>query len=259
MDFLAKYLVTKMESEGLICQLAEAYILDPNHATDLEYVLSRANIECFYKDLQFDVLGNPICGVSRTQGGRKIIIISTQITNPQRKRFTIAHEIGHVLLGHEPRTCTESMLYIFNDRNTKEREANTFAAELLLPKIGVERYLAIGDPTLTIAERMADRYSTSVLSAAIRMVKKSKLSVALIKHNGVKTDWIIQSDSCIFKVNAGVIDERSIAYGLSDNRPSGLGEVDPAAWTEGNDDLKCREHSKIYSGYCLTLLNLFEE
>ena len=42
-----------------------------------------------------------------------------------RQRFTIAHEIGHLLLGH---TCTSR-----DDGTYNEREANAFAAELLVP------------------------------------------------------------------------------------------------------------------------------
>jgi hypothetical protein len=42
-----------------------------------------------------------------------------------RRRFTIAHEIGHLLLGH---TCTDPDI----DSNP-EAEANQFAAELLMP------------------------------------------------------------------------------------------------------------------------------
>jgi Zn-dependent peptidase ImmA (M78 family) len=42
-----------------------------------------------------------------------------------RRRFTIAHEVGHLLLGH---TCSE--LDIDKDN---EAEANQFAAELLMP------------------------------------------------------------------------------------------------------------------------------
>jgi Zn-dependent peptidase ImmA (M78 family) len=42
-----------------------------------------------------------------------------------RRRFTIAHEIGHLLLGH---TCTDPDL-----DNDPEAEANQFAAELLMP------------------------------------------------------------------------------------------------------------------------------
>jgi Zn-dependent peptidase ImmA (M78 family) len=42
-----------------------------------------------------------------------------------RRRFTIAHEIGHLLLGH---TCTDPDI-----ENDPEAEANQFAAELLMP------------------------------------------------------------------------------------------------------------------------------
>lgn len=42
-----------------------------------------------------------------------------------RQRFTIAHEIGHLLLGH---TCTSR-----DDGTYNEKEANAFAAELLVP------------------------------------------------------------------------------------------------------------------------------
>lgn len=43
-----------------------------------------------------------------------------------RRRFTIAHEIGHLLLGH---TCTNKQ----DDGTHNEREANLFAGELLVP------------------------------------------------------------------------------------------------------------------------------
>lgn len=42
-----------------------------------------------------------------------------------RKRFTIAHEIGHFLLDHKSSQIPDYL---------KESEANTFAAELLMPK-----------------------------------------------------------------------------------------------------------------------------
>ena len=43
-----------------------------------------------------------------------------------RRRFTIAHEIGHFLFGHD---CTKNQ----EDGSRNEAEANAFAAELLIP------------------------------------------------------------------------------------------------------------------------------
>ena len=48
----------------------------------------------------------------------------------KRQRFTKAHEIGHYVLGHEGTHYRHSVPI----PTVKEREANNFAAELLMPK-----------------------------------------------------------------------------------------------------------------------------
>jgi Zn-dependent peptidase ImmA (M78 family) len=48
--------------------------------------------------------------------------------HPHRQRFTIAHEIGHVIMGHPPeRKCSSSEIEEFN------RESDVCASELLMP------------------------------------------------------------------------------------------------------------------------------
>lgn len=53
-----------------------------------------------------------------------------------RQRFTIAHEIGHILLGHEGISFRDPNYQMYNDliMRAKEANANSFAAELLMPK-----------------------------------------------------------------------------------------------------------------------------
>lgn len=47
-----------------------------------------------------------------------------------RQRFTIAHELGHYIMGHDENTILDDSF----DKNTdKEREANKFASEILMP------------------------------------------------------------------------------------------------------------------------------
>lgn len=48
---------------------------------------------------------------------------------PERKRFTIAHELGHLLL-HDTRHAFRDQTY---DGSETESEANRFAADLLMP------------------------------------------------------------------------------------------------------------------------------
>lgn len=49
--------------------------------------------------------------------------------HPHRQRFTVAHEIGHFLLGH---TTDDKIINLDSDK-IEEIEANQFAAELLMP------------------------------------------------------------------------------------------------------------------------------
>ena len=46
-----------------------------------------------------------------------------------RARFTISHELGHILLGHN----SEHRVIDFNSKDPNEIQANAFASELLVP------------------------------------------------------------------------------------------------------------------------------
>jgi Zn-dependent peptidase ImmA (M78 family) len=51
-----------------------------------------------------------------------------------RQRFTIAHELGHMLLQHGRAMRDNARNYSSTTMQLRERDANTFAAELLMPK-----------------------------------------------------------------------------------------------------------------------------
>ena len=77
---------------------------------------------------------------AQTQNGVKIIFLNGNMSN-DRKRFTIAHELGHIVM-HIP------FIAISEDRNL-ENEANIFAGEFLMPykdfRKDVSQYLSYND------------------------------------------------------------------------------------------------------------------
>jgi Zn-dependent peptidase ImmA (M78 family) len=79
------------------------------------------------------------------------IRIAFQDINPDEKTFTIAHEIGHAILhsgAHSDRrgsarkrtTPRMASITLTNEERTMEKEANIFAAELLMPEKAVRGY-----------------------------------------------------------------------------------------------------------------------
>lgn len=91
-----------------------------------------------------------------------------QITSPQdcfiaynnnfhvhRKRFTVAHEIGHSILGH---TSLNDQEFDLNSQDTNEVEANQFAAELLVPLNMLKKDVGSG---IKSTDQLAIRYWVS--------------------------------------------------------------------------------------------------
>jgi len=64
-----------------------------------------------------------------TDNGTPVIIINKSFSN-DRKRFTIAHELGHLLM----HICGNFPISDYRDEKEKEKEANLFASEFLMPK-----------------------------------------------------------------------------------------------------------------------------
>jgi Zn-dependent peptidase ImmA (M78 family) len=102
-----------------------------------------------------------------------------------RQNFTIAHELGHFLLHEAERVHLDSRKsgYALQLRspesatgeNINEREANLFAAELLMPAKFLEKDLRsrtldlLGDKDEDALKELAKRYKVSVQALTIRL------------------------------------------------------------------------------------------
>ncbi|QYK47104.1 MAG: ImmA/IrrE family metallo-endopeptidase [Phycisphaeraceae bacterium] len=91
---------------------------------------------------------------------RRPLIILQRMSNAERRRFTLAHELGHLLIpwhiGERIHTHRQSLEYVseYNDPyRRQEAEANRFASELLMPsdwlaeKMGSLSFAALLDQT----------------------------------------------------------------------------------------------------------------
>ncbi|MCX7720255.1 MAG: ImmA/IrrE family metallo-endopeptidase [Dictyoglomus thermophilum] len=89
-------------------------------------------------EVHFQELPSQISGILYNHNDHPMILINKR-DNPLRQRFTIAHELGHFLLHH---SNTQIYFDYPISKNPKlEKEANTFAASLLLPDFFLKRYL----------------------------------------------------------------------------------------------------------------------
>jgi Zn-dependent peptidase ImmA (M78 family) len=119
---------------------------------------------------------------------------------PQRYRFTFGHELGHLFLPWHYRLLIEGRQMIDKvvtwgaPADGIEREANSFAAELLTPSHLVEPYVAHGSIDASRAIAVADTFDISRTSAALRIVEVSREPVAVLLFRQGRLAWRFQNE-----------------------------------------------------------------
>lgn len=98
-------------------------------------------------------------GLCVIQENETYIIYDNNQSN-QRNRFTIAHELGHIFLGHL--TKQENQYRTFTKNTIEEQQANVFARSLLCPACVLHELKA------HTAEEIASLCDVSLESARIR-------------------------------------------------------------------------------------------
>jgi hypothetical protein len=86
-------------------------------------------------------------------------------SNERRRRFTIAHEVGHFVL-HPARVRPERGGHVTEAMRSEEREADAFAAELLMPEPLVRQAVLEQGANASL---LADRFQVSTKAMEIRL------------------------------------------------------------------------------------------
>lgn len=95
---------------------------------------------------------------------------------PVRQRFTLAHEYGHHRLDHGARVDEH---IDWNSRDPREREANEFAAALLMPEQAVSGWFSAHDQPdvdLETLVRLAAAFGVSAKAARVRLQRLKRLT-----------------------------------------------------------------------------------
>ena len=114
------------------------------------------------------------------------------------KRFCIGHELGHYRLpGHVDAVLAHGDVHEshagFISDDPYEREADNFAAGLLMPDPLFSRELRRLGDGLQAVEALADRCIVSLTAAALRYVEKASVPVAMVVSIGPHIDYCFMS------------------------------------------------------------------
>lgn len=116
-----------------------------------------------------------------------------------RTRFSVSHELGHFYIdNHRAYLMASGMSHRsrseFSSDIVVEREADHFAASLLMPKYLFEPRANKGELSSEYLEELSAMFQTSLVSTAIRAVQLSHFPCALVGLRQGKKAWQFISD-----------------------------------------------------------------
>jgi Zn-dependent peptidase ImmA (M78 family) len=250
--------IRKVRAEGTAFRITQEYCLDTPGPVPVEDIAMDRGVLCLEARLT-GCLAHLV-----RKGKRGIIRTDSRIREEGRKRFAIAHELGHWFL-HEAESqffiCTAEQMRDYKG-SPMEVEANLFASELLMPT-GLFRPLAYDvEPRLERVKTLAGIFNTSLTATAMKFVDLNKKECILVlSTNGVVSWSKQQGNRSGLRIEKGMgLHPESTAFHLGatacDSKPE---VVNADAWITHNwyeRQIEITEQSWVLEEYnsVLTLL-----
>ncbi len=133
--------------------------------------------------------------------GKTARVIVNRNKSSRRQRFTMAHELGHILIPwHIGTIIDHANPDNFGETShywKVEAEANTFAAELLMPYTFVSELLTETSDLAKINSLIATNCNTSVIASSIRLAQLAPENVVYAFEKGGQIEFSGRTDGTI--------------------------------------------------------------
>jgi len=174
-----------------------------------------------------------------TLGSQGLITVREDIPEDGKKRFVMAHEIGHYELHRKEFpliSCSDEDFYKWNaDNQHLEVEANHFASELLMPEDMYKKRVTGKALSSALLDSLSGMFSVSLTAVAIRFVTL-RPEYALVCSSSDRIKWfVIDSKWCPIYLNIrGKVHPESIAYEYyqGNSISNDFYTIESEAWTD---------------------------
>jgi hypothetical protein len=218
----------------------EARGLGSDRTCDLHRICEADDI-----DLAISAVSNPGYTACLVRPGADLPsgIILAPGQSPGRRRFSIAHELGHYYIpthrSRPPGWCGEEDMAALADSGRRyEWEANDFAAELLMPKARFKSDAHSLEPTFDSIFTLADSsmYDVSGTAAALRYVELADEACAVVCARDNTIEWVAKSSSFRYRIpwRNDSLPVGSLARDVANGEASSASAqtIDPYVWLE---------------------------
>lgn len=190
-----------------------------------------------------------------------IISYNNNIHNESKRRFVIAHELGHFLLHKDifskiAHIDDEKTLSEWYAKGVHEKEANQFAAELLMPSELYMRQVRGKMFNFDLIKSVANSFQTSLTSTLLKYRILGDFPLAIIYSKNKKVEWSsFAEDFHLQYVPKGTnVPTNSVAYDFfnDDKLPDEPEEIEAMSWFY--QDFKVVDfHDTVFYEQCIRI------
>ena len=205
---------------------------------DIESLASAANA----KIKIVDDLDDSESGQTTQYRGKHFIIVNGN-HKETRQRFTVLHEIAHIVLGlpsqHHGSKLTTDVLMRYRRRPEEEILCDVFAAECLLPYDVFSKDVGDVDVSLDAVKTLAQDYKASLIATGSRFALSAKEPCAFVLSEEGSVRYVSRSrflNELKGWINFNVsVPKRSVVHRLFRNEPNtnGYDELPTDVWFDG--------------------------
>lgn len=145
------------------------------------------------------VASDGVSGMLIRSGDEFVIAYATHIKNEGFKRFAVSHELGHYFLAGHPEAVFSAEEvhrshagFVSDDRY--EREADDFAAGLLMPRSLIAHELTCNVAGLESVQAISDSCGASLTASAIRLAHVTEEPIAVLVSKDARVLYCIMSE-----------------------------------------------------------------
>lgn len=124
-------------------------------------------------------MGDGESGYTLTRRDGKSSIVVNELERRERQRFTICHEVAHLVLGLHS-NHKEAPAWSYAKRDDNEIACDIFASELLMPFEVFRRDVDKEEPSFDLVERLRAKYVVSFSACASRLAAVTEYPCAFV-------------------------------------------------------------------------------
>lgn len=172
-----------------------------------------------------------------------------------RMRFTLAHEIAHVLVERDQTVARRTQGL---DHDDIETLCDWIAASILMPRNWIQRFTDRDRYNLSLLRLVAHRADVSMSAAAVRLAEVGGRTCMLLRLQRAPRRWVVVGHAAVPREFLGTLETTPETSALIDDLPSRRDTWEELTLTASGRTLRAHSHLDRSGKTCLALVTSLE-